>query len=280
MFEKINFSIKKESIIFHNFGVRYSPYLYDYRQIGHLFVNNDYSNIKSGFEEYCILAVTSGQMELVYSGSVHIIKEQQYAFFDMRQKYELRPKKDNTSFYFTFFGGSNIDNLYKTFSTQNPLINPCHEDLISSFNKIINVAKKRTDFTLIKENILISDLYSHLLTILFIKQIESKGLDFIDSTYVYIKDHYKEDIKLDLLAEEKGYSKYYFIKQFKNKYGETPMHFLNCYRAKRTIETMNNKNIKIEDAALQNGFKDKRSFLRICKILYGVVPSTLRKNIL
>lgn len=121
-----------------------------------------------------------------------------------------------------------------------------------------------------------SDTISHLLTLLFQNQILSYNENDLDPTYVYIRDHYKEDINLDFLAKERGYSKFFFIKQFKDKFNDTPVHFLNSYRAKRTLEMLSDKKVKIEDAAIINGFKDKRSFLRICKKIYGTYPSKLR----
>lgn len=84
-------------------------------------------------------------------------------------------------------------------------------------------------------------------------------------------------INLNDIAEEASFSKYHFIRLFKNIYGQTPYQYLTAARiekAKRLLRT--DKTVK--EVCFLVGFDSTSSFTGLFKKITGTTPSAFKNN--
>lgn len=95
----------------------------------------------------------------------------------------------------------------------------------------------------------------------------------------YIREHFKENISVDCLAEKACMSTSNFYKKFKNTFGETPIDYLNTERIKFAKKMIRNSNKKIAEIAELAGFNSSSYFNRIFKKTEGITPNQYRLSL-
>jgi AraC-like DNA-binding protein len=87
----------------------------------------------------------------------------------------------------------------------------------------------------------------------------------------YIRTHFDENISLDDLARQAGYSRSYLVRAFKKTFGMTPYAYLINCRIQRARHALR-RGEKIVDVALETGFADQAHFQRMFKRLMATTP--------
>jgi two-component system response regulator YesN len=101
----------------------------------------------------------------------------------------------------------------------------------------------------------------------------------VESSEVYINEHYCEDISLESVADFLHISPEYLSRQFKKEKQITFIHYLTSIRleaAKRLIQDTNKKNFEVAEAV---GYKEPNYFSYVFKKHFGISPSKYRKSI-
>ena len=80
-----------------------------------------------------------------------------------------------------------------------------------------------------------------------------------------MRDKYKEDLDLSVLAAACGMSKYHFARVFKAIKGEPPMQYLKNYRLSIADVLIQQGNYSVKEAAYLCGFSDVPYFSRLYK---------------
>lgn len=96
----------------------------------------------------------------------------------------------------------------------------------------------------------------------------------------YIREHYREEISVDDLADKACMSSSHFYKTFKNTLGETPMEYLNGERLKQAKKLIRTSSSKLSEIAFSCGFNSSSYFNTQFKKHEGMTPSQFRKSIL
>lgn len=92
----------------------------------------------------------------------------------------------------------------------------------------------------------------------------------------YLDQNYLEQIRLDELEKELGFSKYYLIRSFEAVYGLSPIRYtinLRIEEAKRLLYS----GMKYTEVAYSTGFYDQSHFIRHFKMIVGVTPKAFCK---
>lgn len=92
----------------------------------------------------------------------------------------------------------------------------------------------------------------------------------------YINTHYAEDLNLDAVAAMAGFSKYHFVRLFKQYTGYTFCDYITYRRIKVAEEMLGNSTCSITEVALQAGFPSISTFNRIFKQHKSCSPSEYR----
>jgi AraC-like DNA-binding protein len=93
---------------------------------------------------------------------------------------------------------------------------------------------------------------------------------------LFIGAHYKENIDLNNIADEAYFSKYHFIRLFKNIYGYTPYQYLTRVRIENAQELLRTgKNVT--EVCFEVGFDSPSSFTGLFKRIVKQTPSAFQK---
>lgn len=94
----------------------------------------------------------------------------------------------------------------------------------------------------------------------------------------YVRLHFREKITMNMLADEVGLSPQYLSKYFKSV---TKMN-LGQYLGRVRVENANRELVSgdrtVTEVALDNGFPNVKSYINVCKRVYGMTPAEYKKK--
>lgn len=101
--------------------------------------------------------------------------------------------------------------------------------------------------------------------------------EIVDNVIRYIKNHYKEDINLNVLANEFFLSPAYLSRKFSQTTGVSIMSYLEDYRINVATDLLKGSERSISEIADQVGYYDANYFTKIFKKVKGITPKEFRK---
>jgi transcriptional regulator GlxA family with amidase domain len=94
----------------------------------------------------------------------------------------------------------------------------------------------------------------------------------------YMRQHYREDLTTQSVAEKCGYTREYFCRLFKRYANQTFKHYLTSLRLAATVEAMRESDQSARQLAICNGFPDEKSFFLAFRQEYGTTPARWREE--
>lgn len=126
-----------------------------------------------------------------------------------------------------------------------------------------------------------------ILTILFrdysYKKENSKrnrNIEMVKAGIRYIKNNYTNNITVDDVAKNVGYSKYHFCRNFKEITKYTVGSYINFLRINKAYKLISEKGVTIGQAACECGFDDISYFTKIFKKYTDMLPSQVKAKYL
>lgn len=105
----------------------------------------------------------------------------------------------------------------------------------------------------------------------------SKALRRLSPVTEYIKKHYAEDISLQMLADEFGYSMEHLSRMFQ-KYAQINYKaYLSGIRVEHAMEALEAGDLTIGEIASEVGFSDSRALAKAFQKKYGMLPSEYQR---
>lgn len=99
--------------------------------------------------------------------------------------------------------------------------------------------------------------------------------DRIRQGLLYIREHFMEDLSVEAIAKQAGYSPFYFSRQFKNVTGMTVMKYVESIRCRHAYEMLVD-GMSVTKAAFECGFRNLSYFTKVFKQQYGILPSKVK----
>lgn len=106
----------------------------------------------------------------------------------------------------------------------------------------------------------------------------NKRLGKIKEAILYVEEHYKEEITVESVAKELGFSASHFMKIFKKNMHVTFITYLNDYRLNRASELLRTTDGTVVEIMAVVGFNNLSYFNRIFKEYYRMTPREYRSN--
>lgn len=100
----------------------------------------------------------------------------------------------------------------------------------------------------------------------------------INEAVIYIEEHIKGEVDADILAGNAGYSKYHFLRIFKEYTSMPVMKYIRIRRLIYAIMEFEDKTML--DIALQYGFDTQTGFIKAFKRIYNDTPKNYRIKVL
>ena len=101
----------------------------------------------------------------------------------------------------------------------------------------------------------------------------------IDKATIYFSEHYNEEICIEDYAQKHHMSTSWFIKNFKQYTGSTPMQYILSKRIYNAEILLQDEQYNITEISNIIGYDNPLYFSRIFKKVKGISPSEYRKNI-
>ena len=100
---------------------------------------------------------------------------------------------------------------------------------------------------------------------------------YAETIMEYVCEHYNQPLSLPLMAEVVGLSPQYLSKYFKRATDMGVAEYINLIRLEYANENLVNSAVTVTEAALNNGFPNVKTYVRLCKSVYGMTPTEFRK---
>jgi AraC-like DNA-binding protein len=91
---------------------------------------------------------------------------------------------------------------------------------------------------------------------------------------MFIDKNYKDKLDLNAISNESNFSRYHFIRLFKQAFGQTPHQYLTAVRIDKAKECLNN-GMTVSVLCYEMGFDSLPSFSKMFKKRVGVIPITV-----
>jgi AraC family transcriptional regulator len=98
------------------------------------------------------------------------------------------------------------------------------------------------------------------------------------SVIAYIRDHSSEDLTLEVLAQQAGFSPFHFARLFRQTTGETPHQCVRRERLARAQHLLKSTGMSLAQVAVETGFADQSYFSRVFKQALRVTPAAYRRE--
>ncbi|HET8845815.1 MAG TPA: helix-turn-helix domain-containing protein, partial [Ktedonobacteraceae bacterium] len=94
----------------------------------------------------------------------------------------------------------------------------------------------------------------------------------------FILAHLAQDLSLDALARQTGFSSYHFARLFRHTLGESPHQFVLRQRIEKAQRLLQQTEEPLVQVALESGFANQSHLTRIFKRQLGLTPRMYRQN--
>lgn len=235
--------------------------------------------------DFQLLYIASGKAHFHFDGKEQIVTAGHMVLYHPRepQKYEYYGE-DQTEVYWVHFTGGNVTNILRSYGlTDDKKVFYCGSGLEyqNLFRSMIY------ELQMCKENYPeILEMYLRQIFIMLHRYFESslrtdnaRVAEEIDKATVYFNEHYSEDISIDEYAEKNHVSVSWFIRNFKQCTGSTPMQYVLSKRIYNAEALLRDPSYNITEIARIVGYDNPLYFSRIFKKAKGLSPSEYRKSI-
>ncbi len=157
--------------------------------------------------------------------------------------------------------------------------NPVTPRLIGHFTDLYRAVEENRPSLLLESTAHVSLFFAGLLENLLLLERgkADKSILFCRRVTDYLASHYHEPITSAQIAEAFFYTQSYFCRIFRTHFGVPFAIYLNMYRVSAARLLLEDKNIRIADAAAACGFLDSVYFAKSFRKYVGMSPSEYQK---
>jgi AraC family transcriptional regulator, melibiose operon regulatory protein len=94
----------------------------------------------------------------------------------------------------------------------------------------------------------------------------------------YINENYQQNLSLELVAAQFNLSMEYLSRFFAKHTGMTVLNYINAIRLEKSYPDLMNSDYPIIQIALDHGFPNEKSYIRVFKSVYHLTPNQYRKQ--
>lgn len=105
------------------------------------------------------------------------------------------------------------------------------------------------------------------------------GREMIEKGLLFIQEHFRENISIDMIANHVGYSKFHFCRKFKEVTGCTVNTYINMQRISYAKERFLNEKSVVGEVAEESGFQNAAYFSQIFRKYVKCSPGEYKKRI-
>lgn len=180
-----------------------------------------------------------------------------------------------SAFSILFSFGDDNSQYSKEFIQEIPTFFSCGEDTIQQFKKVAELFSSSDTGSKFLMNARAMELLYNLYN------STNKLQDITESVRLcidYIKEHYRENVKLEKLGEITGYVPLHVLRIFKQQTGKTPHEFAANLRLMEARNLLESTLLPVSDIAFRVGFSSASGFQIAFQKRFGISPGKYRKE--
>ena len=238
-----------------------------------------------GRRDFQLIYVASGKAHFHFGDEERIVTAGHMVLYRPKepQKYEYYGK-DQTQVFWVHFTGNDVTNILRSYGiTDNKKVFYCGSSLDNQnlFRKMIN------ELQMSKENYAeMLEMYLRQIFITMqrafigtIKKEKARVVDKIEKATVYFNENYSQEINIDEYAEQMNVSVSWFIRNFRESTGLTPMQYILSKRIYNAEILLQDPSYNVSEISRVVGYDNPLYFSRIFKKAKGLSPSEYRKSL-
>lgn len=155
-----------------------------------------------------------------------------------------------------------------------------NDTLVSLYKKVANeVGKGEPKYRTLAVRGAVLSLLAYLCRHYAERKEEKRRTDLgIEKAIRYIRENLSEDITVDRLATLAGFSKYYFLREFKRVTSYTVVTYVNLARIERSKELLAQGDMTVSEIAAACGYNNLSYFSKTFRAHTGLTPSEYVAN--
>jgi AraC-like DNA-binding protein len=157
-------------------------------------------------------------------------------------------------------------------------------DVTRQVNRILSEQRQQREGHEYMTKLLVLELFvmiSRALRSQWESDVEARGTrvsEYMRNARRYIEENCAEELSLRQIAGYVYLSPSYFVRAFKEAWGQSPMHYLQQVRLARAQEMLTGTELSIRDIAQKAGFSDQRRMNELFMKALGVSPLKYRRQ--
>lgn len=246
--------------------------------------DGNYRRAKHWHRSTEIFLVLEGELEFFINNTSHPLAASDFVIVNSNEIHSIEAPEPNTTIVVQIpancFEGY-VEEDYVVFSKKSKEENRKLVRLIVQIFKVYQ--EKEFAYELKVRSLFLELLY--LLVTVFMQKEEDQGnirqkrqLDKLSKITAYIKKNYNQNISLESVADEFGFSPTYLSRMFKRYADVSYKTYVLNLRTEYGLREMMNTEHSLNDVALNNGFPNSRAFAKAFSKRYGCLPNEYRRK--
>ncbi len=246
----------------------------------HFRARRNYYTERAGLDSYLIIFTLSGKGLLRYAGQEFALEKGSAAFIDCRNyQYYATAGKDDWEFCWIHIRGASVPLYYgAAFRERFSIVQDLDFYLVQdTFEKMFRLRMTYSMSYELELTGCISTLLTHIVQSALERE-EGRSGALYSQAVAYLKQHYRETVRVDDLARLMNFSRYHFIRVFKSETGETPYEFITRYRVNQSKKLLRTTDLPLEEISHLTGFNDVNTYIKAFKRMTDTTPGSYRKE--
>ena len=236
-----------------------------------------------GCLDYLLLYIASGKAHFFINGKDREVSAGHMVLYLPRQKQDyIYYGKDKPEVYWVHFTGSDVKNILKHYNV--PLNdNVFYCGVVSTYTYLFKEMINEIRSCPVGFQELLTMYLRQIFLLVQRSRMEQKPAvntylqDEMENARRYFNEHYNENINIEEFAISRSMSVSWFLRNFKQVTGMSPMHYILINRINNAVSLLETTDYNVNEISTIVGYENPMYFSRLFKKQKGVSPTEYRK---